>query len=348
MDSNNGTLTRADNPAGGSAASVAPEARGGIASRLVSVRDVLDRRAKRRDDPGELDRTRRQDADEIRERLGYDGRLTTGLLVALEPLLVEPSPPELSSGTDDQGWATRQLLHQIRVMDEVLLRTHWRYLTHHEDGGRTARTWVLVGNRLARAKLDPRTGELVEGKAAVTLAYDGWGGLDHMPSKGTLLKSSQTSALRRLLAQIGPGRDVYENTAPPEDHQPNENGARVSATRFTPELVAVAGAGEQKAEELEVKELRAVIRRQGLFQHQIANLIRAAAGRPAITFPSEQAAREVVEKTLDDQRVVLAAEVVAPLRALLKQAKPEPPSSQGTAGRDQESRHYEPGSARAA
>ncbi len=346
MTTDNGTVTRVDSD---STARINPGVRrGDVTAALESVRDVLERRAGLREDPTELHQTRRRDADEIRARLGYRGRLTTGLLLALEPLMTEPSPLELGASMREDGAATRQLLFQIRVMDEILLRTHWRYLIHYEDAGRTARAWVLIGDRLAQAKLDPRTGELIEAGAAVKLSYDGWGGLDSMRSKGILLKSSQTSALRRLLAQVGPGRDLYESKTPPEDDEPDVTAKSASGARFAAELVAVAGAGEPKAEELEVKELRAIIRRQGLFQHQVANLIRAAAGRPPITFPNEEAAREVVEKTLDDQRVVLAADVVDPLRALLEQAKPEPAGGHGASATERRGLPFEPGSARAA
>jgi hypothetical protein len=326
----------------------------------AAVDELLSERCSR-EDAATLARTRRQCAAQVREALNYRGRLTPRLLTALEPMLLEPTPPQIRSRMEAEGGALRHLLFQMSVMDDVLLRVHWQYLTHYEDSGRTARTWVVIGNHLGprTVRLDPTTGELrAKDRAEILDGRDGWGGLDSALSKGSLLKASQTSALRRLLAQVGPGRDLFEEVAEPYDDAHSAQRAGVVAIdAYRPELVGVAGAGERKAEELAVKDLKAIIRRRGFTDSHVANLIRAAVGRQPVSFPSESAAREIVETILSDRRIILAADAVAPLRALLNDTTPQPPTAPGkTVGADPQlgqgqsaaSVAFEPGSAEAA
>ena len=258
----------------------------------------------RDDAPDKVEPTLRDRADVIREQSKYRSRLTRTLLNKLAPLLVQQTPHDLGPGVEmDRGFA--HLLLQRSVMDDVLLPCHWRDLIHYEDGGRTARVWVVVGNRLGRVKLNPTTGALKPGPdAEIIKAWDGWGGLDSANSKGDLLKSTQTSALRRLLAQIGPGRDAF--TAPA--------GTLEQTAQYVPDLTAIAGAGEPKADELDVKLLLKVIRDRGLAPRQVANLIRAAAGAAPVNHATESAAREFVDERLNDQRIVLARDVAPRLK----------------------------------
>ena len=265
--------------------------------------------------------TPRERARSIREKAKYRSRLTLTLLNQLAPLLVQATPRDLGPGIElDRGFA--HLLFQRSVMDDVLLPYHWRDLIHYEDGGRTARVWVVVGNRLGRVKLNPTTGALKPGPdAEIIKAWDGWGGLDSANSKGDLLKSSQTSALRRLLAQIGPGQDAFTTPASTPEHR----------EQYVPDLTAIAGAGEPKADELDVKSLLKIIRDRGLAPSQVATLIRAAVGAPPVEYHNDSAAREFVDERLNDRRVVLARDVVPRLKRLLEEATPESPRPAGDA-----------------
>jgi hypothetical protein len=310
------------------------------------VVEILDARSKV-DDAAELTRTRRRDAAQIREALNYNrnGRLTWRIFDALVPLLLEPTPVAIKSVVGGERGARRHLLHQIRVMHDVVGPVHWSSLRHYEDAGRTVRVWVLLGNHLSGVKLDPRTGDLIKGDAAEILwAAEDWGGwdgevseggadgrfstgrADGRVSKGNLLRGSRTIALRSLLAELGPGRDVFEDpTAPRTDDKDTE--ALVDRVTYRPELIAIAGAGERKAHELDVKDLCATIRKRGFPWSQAANLIRLAAGREPIAYPDEEAARHIVRTVLDERRIVFAEEAVAPLRLLLEQTKPQIPGA---------------------
>lgn len=252
-------------------------------------------------------------AESIREACHYNGRLTPKLFRELAPLLVQRTPVvAVEDSGADHGFA--HLLWQRSVMDDVLLPIHWRDLTHYEDGGRTARAWVIVGNRLRRSKLHPTTGELrPSNRAEILKEWDGWGGVDRANSKGDLLKSSQTSALRRLLAQIGPGRDAFA----PKDYAER-------ASQYEPDTTAMAGAGEAKAEELDMKLLGKIVRDAGLPAGQVANLIRAAAGAPAARYESEAAAQAFVDERLDPRRIVLGVDLAPRLKRLLEEASAKP------------------------
>jgi hypothetical protein len=285
-------------------------------------------------DPLELYRARRQRAIAIREELKYNGRLTAKMLVQLEPLLEWPTPEEFKIDPGGSGTGRRprtrtvSLHYQVRVMDDTFSRGHWRYLTHYEDGGSTARVWVVIGNRLAGVDLDETTGRLIAGEhAEILLARDGWGGISGADSKGDLLKSSQTSAARRLLGQLGPGRDVLDATTPQDGgaSDPATPAAVVRLPRYRPELTAVAGAGDRKASELQVKMLCRIARTRGLPPSQVANLLREAAGAAPECYASEADAQQFLDVKLSERVIVFPFDLVTTLKHLLEQANPQGP-----------------------
>jgi hypothetical protein len=274
-----------------------------------------------RDDVSDKDeQTLRDRAEAIRVKRKYRGKLTLQLFNELAPLLVQKAPVAEESEIDrDKGFPL--LLVQKRVMDDVLSPIHWRDLTHFEDGGSTARAWVVVGNRLGRVKLDLTNGELVvPEEAEIIKCWDAPGGRDTADSKGELLKSTRTSALGRLLAEVGPCRDAFSGP-----FQAVEARRRDSRPRYRPDLTAIAGIGEPKADELDVKLLLKIIRDRGLPPRQVANLIRASAGGAPVSYPTEGDAREFVDERLNDRRIVLARDVAPALKRLLEEATPELP-----------------------
>jgi hypothetical protein len=284
-------------------------------------------------DPLELYRTRRERARRTRGAK-FNGRLTWKLLEALEPLLEEPTPEQFKEaltrypGSSRDPGMTVSLYYQLRVMDDTFTRAHWTYLTHHEDGGSTARTFVVIGNRLGRVALDETTGALIPGEQAeILFAREGRGGVDRANGKGDLLKSSQTSALKRLLGQIGPGRDVLEAPLPQDGAAgaPAAPDDVVKLRRYRPDLTAVAGAGDRKASELQVKMLCRIARTRGLPPSQVANLVRKAAGVAPVDYASEADAQEFLDVKLSERVIVFPFDLVTPLKHLLEQASPEAP-----------------------
>ncbi len=281
----------------------------------------------------ELYRTRRERAKAIRGAK-FNGRLTWKLLEALEPLLEEPTPEQFKEaltrypGSSRDPGMTVSLYYQLRVMDDTLTRAHWTYLTHYEDGGSTARTFVVVGNKLGRVTLDETTGALIPGEQAeILFAREGRGGVDRANGKGDLLKSSQTSALKRLLGQIGPGRDVLEAPLPQDGGAgaPAASAEVVKLRRYRPDLTAVAGAGDRKASELQVKLLCRITRARGLPPSQVANLVRKVAGVAPVEYASEADAQEFLDVKLSERVIVFPFDLVTPLKHLLEQASPQEP-----------------------
>jgi hypothetical protein len=311
-------------------------------------------------DAFELMRTRRERADKIRKDKRYSGRLTMKLLAALEGMLDEPTPERFIVDRGEDRNNTVPVHYQLRFMDDVLLKGHWTFLVYYQDGGTTARVILLIGNRIhpANVHVDERTGTVVSsGDAEILVSRESSGGIDAANSKGVLLMGTETSVLRRVLGQFGPGRDVIGGLTPRvggADDADAQAENVVALRTYRPDLTAVAGAGDRKAEELQVKLLNGIIRGRGLPASQVANLIRRAVGEPPVAHRSEAAAKRFVDERLSDTKIVLPFEAVAPLKRLLEQATAqqpiEPKAADGSREQDGErgTVPFEPGSEAAA
>lgn len=196
------------------------------------------------DDEDELVRQGRIDAaNEVFEE-GYEGELTMKMLRKLEPLLREPiaaryietipaieGKPYVSTGVK-----SAQVL--IDRMNEVLGAGHWRALAHYANNGELCRVWVIVGNNLSRASTDKENGNLEltgdDGETAeVLIARDGWGG-HRARSAGDTRKGSETNTLKRVLARVGPGCDVYRLDYDADNTGPEQGSERPRAQAQQP------------------------------------------------------------------------------------------------------------------
>jgi hypothetical protein len=270
-------------------------------------------------------------ADKLRKKEKYQGELTADLFAALEPLLDEPTPEDaIEWPSETSGYTNVKLLYQIRFMDVLFGRRHWRSLTHPDDGGLTILAHIVIGNNLGGLKLDPTTGALIRDDVAeLHGCWEGWGGVNQLESKGNTLKGSATSALRRLLSLIGPGGDVFMMPVDYSQRNSNSNSGnggapRPARTRPRPEQAAVAGAGVRKASLMMVKEITGLARERKLPDSQLANLIRRAIGLPDEPY-TETLAREVLAEKLNERRIVLPFDVALTLRLLVEQADPVAP-----------------------
>jgi hypothetical protein len=270
-------------------------------------------------------------ADKLRKKEKYQGELTAALFAELEPLLDEPTPEDaIEWPSDASGYTNVKLLYQIRFMDVLFGRRHWRSLTHPDDGGLTILAHIVIGNNLGGLELDATTGALIRDELAeLHGCWEGWGGVNQMESKGNTLKGSATSALRRLLSLIGPGGDVFMMPVDYSQRNSNSNSGnggapRPARTRPRPEQAAVAGAGVRKASLMMVKEITGLARERKLPDSQLANLIRRAIGLPDEPY-TETLAREVLAEKLNERRIVLPFDVALTLRLLVEQAEPVAP-----------------------
>jgi hypothetical protein len=266
-------------------------------------------------------------ADKLRKKEKYQGELTADLFAALEPLLDEPTPEDaIEWPSETSGYTNVKLLYQIRFMDVLFGRRHWRSLTHPDDGGLTILAHVVIGNNLGGLELDPTTGALIRDEVAeLHGCWEGWGGVNQLESKGNTLKGSATSALRRLLSLIGPGGDVFMMPVDYSQRNSNSNnGGAPRPARTRPEQAAVAGAGVRKASLLMVKEITGLARERKLPDSQLANLIRRAIGLGDEPY-TETLAREVLAEKLNERRIVLPFDVALTLRLLVEQADPLAP-----------------------
>src|SRR5205823_2254304 len=102
----------------------------------------------------------------------------------------------------------RSVQVQINRLNAVLGPCHWRKLLHYEGGGIECLAHVVVGNKLAECQLDEH-GELLACDADVIAHVQGWGGHERATTRGDMRKGAETNALKRCIAQLGPGQDVY-------------------------------------------------------------------------------------------------------------------------------------------
>jgi len=185
-------------------------------------------------------RRQRQEADEGRQELRtqadrilsgdgegaeWDGILTKPQLRKLYPLLSEPVPQhyvEFTPKTEGKPYDStglRSVQVQIDRLNDVVGPSCWRSLIHYTQNGQVARAHVVLGNDLEHAGLDgngelllARTAPsgLIKGPRADVVAHvEGYGGHKRGSAPGDIYKGSETNALKRIIARLGPGREVY-------------------------------------------------------------------------------------------------------------------------------------------
>lgn len=183
-------------------------------------------------------------AADVRAQHDYNGTLTATLLNALSSLLNEPIDPKYiettqpTKGKPYTSTGIRSVQVQIDRLNEVLGPAHWRVLTHYEDSGALCRTVLVVGNGLQFCALDG-SGELVpDDRAEVLAVRDGWGGHSRGSNRGDLYKGSETNALKRTIARLGPGGHVYRLDFDDDVNRSNDDEVRV-APATPPPLVTL-------------------------------------------------------------------------------------------------------------
>jgi hypothetical protein len=185
-----------------------------------------------------------EQAAKIRGDKGYNGKLTPELLLALEPLLREPIDPRYIETTPPLkgkpyvSTGVRSVQVQVDRMNEVLGTVHWRVLYHYTQSGQICKAVVIVGNELANATLDeagnlrpfPEHDPLTFG-ADILAVREGWGGHGRGSAPADVYKGSETNALKRVLARLGPGADVYRLDYDDDVNLSNEPEAKPVAAR---------------------------------------------------------------------------------------------------------------------
>lgn len=191
-----------------------------------------------------------EQAKTIRGSLSYDGSMTPKLLVELEPLLAAPLNPRYIEHTPPlkgkpyASTGVRSVQVQVDRLNEVLGAAHWRVLYHYANQGQLCKAVLIVGNDLHRARLD-EAGELVpfveagsvdavgQGvfHAEILATREGWGGHAQGRSTGDYYKGSETNALKRVIARIGPGSEVYRLDFDDDVNLANEADAPAMAAR---------------------------------------------------------------------------------------------------------------------
>jgi len=219
-------------------------------------------------------------AAEIRKAHGYTGQLTAPLLLELEPLLREPIDPRYierippKSGKPYESTGVKSVQVQVDRMNDVLGAPHWRSLIYYAEGGTVCKAVVLVGNKLASASLDAE-GNLVCGDADILVVRDGWGGHSRGSGKGDILKGAETNTLKRVLARVGPGCDIYRLDYDLDTHGqgPEYRPVRAAAS-------AEASVGDRKVSPGQQRMIRARASSAAISDAQLCNIILRAAGSP--------------------------------------------------------------------
>src|ERR1044072_7891147 len=165
-------------------------------------------------------------AARARRKAGYQGQLTAQMLNDLHELLTLPIPrhyightPKGSQSYKDRNgnqnpWPPHDITGingaqvQATRMSNVLGRQHWRKLARYTNNGQLVQVWVIVGNDLAKARID-ESGQLDPNGAEILIVEDGWGAYNKGPDPANHYKGSETSAIKRAHARVGPGEGVY-------------------------------------------------------------------------------------------------------------------------------------------
>lgn len=223
------------------------------------------------------------EAERIREAAEYDGTLTGKLLRDLQPLLKAPIPPKYidrippTTGKPYESTGVKSVQVQVDRMNDVLGLEHWRWLPFYAEEGKVCRVIVIVGNKLAGVRVDER-GDLdpasLEG-AEILVVRDGWGGHSRGSGKGDILKGSETNTLKRVLARVGPGCDIYRLDYDLDTHNSGEE--------YTPEGGVKPVVGGSPLSAGQVRLIRARARDAGISDAQLCNICLRAAGMPLVT-----------------------------------------------------------------
>lgn len=267
------------------------------------------------------------EAAQVRAGIAHEDGLTPDLFARLEPLLDTPTPA--GAIKHEATYATVYLAWQIRCMDVVFGRRHWRWLVHHTNQGRTALAHVVIGNNLSALCLDKDTGELKGVRFATILArWEGSGDVTAITSRDPY-KASRTSALGGLLALIGFGADVIgmlsrprtsavEVTAPAPTPMAGPSG-RVAGSAAQP-----APEARQLAEPVMMREIKDLARDRDIPDSQLIALAQQALGLPE-TPMGEHAAALRVAIVLSDRKVRFPHAAAIALKGLVTGAEPHLP-----------------------
>lgn len=196
-------------------------------------------------------------ADAERDGENYDGTLTPRLLGLLRPLLTTPIPVYYIGHTakgsqsykDRNGqtkpWPPHDITGingaqvQATRMSNVLGRQHWRKLARYSKDGQLVQVWIIVGNHLAKARID-ESHQLDPNGADILIVEDGWGAYSKGPDPANHYKGSETSAIKRVFARVGPGEEVYRQEVDLE-LQPEDSAAPAPAGEQVPDLQVIDG-----------------------------------------------------------------------------------------------------------
>jgi hypothetical protein len=275
-------------------------------------------------------------ADRIRTKASYKDRLTPELLEELEELLDETTPAEAIKR--EAGYRTVHLVWQIRCLDAVFGRRHWRWLVHHTNNGRTAHAHVLVGNKLAMLALDQATGELQDASDAEILAHwEGPGDVNALVTNDPF-KASRTSALRSVLALIGPGGDVTmlpagsrvpgtqatsttatTDTAQPPPAASGQDPGTPAGAPATGATQAAPRSAVRLATGVMLREIKDIAHQRRIPASQLAALTRQALDAPESSM-SEPEAERALTIVLSDRVVRLPDAAAVRLKALVSSA----------------------------
>lgn len=170
-----------------------------------------------------------ESAEQIRKQQNYQGVMTGSLLRALEELLYSPIPPRFIEETppgDGHPFpmtGIKSVQVQLDRLTAVLGMEHYRVLLHYRDNGVICKSMVVVGNDLQWCRLDEQ-GQLIpftvlapgtESKQAIVKeaevlkVVEGMGGWKRGTNPGDTWKGAETNGLKRVIARLGPGAEVY-------------------------------------------------------------------------------------------------------------------------------------------
>lgn len=246
------------------------------------------------------------EAEAIRKKAKYAGKLTAKVLVALGEVLRRPTPSKYvqhiprqpGKPYDSTGLTSSQ--YQICYMNAAFGRAHWRMLRHYptQRAGFLCKVVVIVGNNLVSASLDA-AGELIVNKADVLALSEEWGSVTYAAAPGDAYKGSATNASKRALAAFGPGSDVFRLEF--EDENLGGVGSlEAPPTTGGPRQAVAAPAARGVAHPAKATEgMRVVVRAHatkiGLDDGQLANVIRQVAGAEPLAFSSREEAASHLE-----------------------------------------------------
>jgi len=249
----------------------------------------------------------------------YDGTLTAKMVTALGKVLSKPTParyikhipPATGKPYESTGLASAQ--YQIDYMNAVFGRAHWRILPHYPPGkdGFLCKVVVVIGNNLAAASLDER-GQLVQGNAEILGVAEGWGSVKNASSPADANKGSATNAEKRVIAEFGPGADVYRKEFD------EENVGGIGDLHANNGQAAAAQSAARPASEPQKNKIRAKARAGGVDELTLTNILLWATGQQMMSFTSVEQSRPYLDAAMAQ---ITQAHVDAILDAIDHQAQ---------------------------